>query len=362
MALLIGLGDYGIGDYIQRVDDLYNLLLDLCQDQLAWENILNKPTTLTGYGITDAYTQAQILTILEGYALQNHTHSYSSLTEKPTLIGDAGITDVYTKQETDGLLDEKSDVDHTHTLADISDIQDVFDLLGFDITTTLPANPEPRSLHFVRPSGETKATIYLIDPAGNPVEMNYVSYAIFASALAGKQNKLTGNTNQLVLGDGTFIARDKNAVGLGNVANIPPSEYPISDAQATVNIQKANDVDVLHKSGNETKTGILTFAQSPEVPTASESQQAVNLGQVNSLIQTETSGKSFVTLFGNGTDSLYTITHSLGTKAIVPSFFNLLTGKVVHLGASFPDDDTIVVTTSKPAAIDKYQLTLVRQW
>lgn len=38
---------------------------------LTWSNILDKPTTIAGYGITDAYTKSQIN---EGFATITHTH------------------------------------------------------------------------------------------------------------------------------------------------------------------------------------------------------------------------------------------------------------------------------------------------
>lgn len=46
-----------------------------------WSKILNKPTTLGGYGITDAATSS-------------HTHTFASLTSKPTTLAGYGITDL----------------------------------------------------------------------------------------------------------------------------------------------------------------------------------------------------------------------------------------------------------------------------
>lgn len=46
---------------------------------------------------------------------------------------------------------------------------------------------------------------------------------------------------------------------------------------------KANDNAVLHKSGNETKTGVLTFSSSPIVPTPTTATQAANKSYVDAL-------------------------------------------------------------------------------
>lgn len=50
----------------------------------AWSEITSKPTTLSGYGITDAATAT-------------HTHTFTSLTSKPTTISGYGITDAFTQ-------------------------------------------------------------------------------------------------------------------------------------------------------------------------------------------------------------------------------------------------------------------------
>lgn len=50
-------------------------------DQVDWSNVLSKPTTISGYGITD--------------------HSWTNLLSKPTTLSGFGITDAYTKTESD---------------------------------------------------------------------------------------------------------------------------------------------------------------------------------------------------------------------------------------------------------------------
>ncbi len=72
---------------------------------LSWSKITSGlPTTLSGYGITDAFTQAAADL---RYSQLGHTHTFSSLTSIPTTVSGYGITDVYTKTTADaryGLL------------------------------------------------------------------------------------------------------------------------------------------------------------------------------------------------------------------------------------------------------------------
>jgi hypothetical protein len=55
---------------------------------VAFADLTGKPTTLSGYGITDAYTQAQT-----DAAISAATPTFASLTGKPTTLGGYGITD-----------------------------------------------------------------------------------------------------------------------------------------------------------------------------------------------------------------------------------------------------------------------------
>lgn len=88
----------------------------------AFSEITGKPTTLAGYGVTDgvnavsvtgngnAVSSASIdghtLTLTKGstFSLSGHTHTFASLTSKPTTIAGYGITDAYTKAQVDSTI------------------------------------------------------------------------------------------------------------------------------------------------------------------------------------------------------------------------------------------------------------------
>ena len=66
---------------------------------LSWNKIAtDKPTTLSGFGIVDAYTKAQVDTAITN---ATPTLTFTSLTGKPTDIAGYGITNAYTKTEVD---------------------------------------------------------------------------------------------------------------------------------------------------------------------------------------------------------------------------------------------------------------------
>lgn len=92
-------------------------LLGIDDNATNWAAVANKPNTVSGYGITDVYTQAQsdaIIGLLNTLLttdkstivaaineIASRTTSWSSITGKPNTISGYGITDAYTKSEVD---------------------------------------------------------------------------------------------------------------------------------------------------------------------------------------------------------------------------------------------------------------------
>lgn len=75
----------------------------------TFSSLTSKPTTISGYGITDAYTKTEVDTALAGKSDTSHTHTFSSLTSKPTTLAGYGITDAASST-------------HNHTLDGLSNI------------------------------------------------------------------------------------------------------------------------------------------------------------------------------------------------------------------------------------------------
>lgn len=68
----------------------------------SWSSITSKPTTLSGYGITDALTSTATIALIAASVVA--TLDWSTITSKPTTIGGYGITNAYTKSEVDALI------------------------------------------------------------------------------------------------------------------------------------------------------------------------------------------------------------------------------------------------------------------
>ena len=81
----------------------------------------DKATTLSGYGITNAYTKTEVDTKLNAKANVSNVYSKSDVdtklsgkANKATTLSGYGITNAYTKTEVDNKLSGKSNVGHSH--------------------------------------------------------------------------------------------------------------------------------------------------------------------------------------------------------------------------------------------------------
>jgi hypothetical protein len=286
MGLLVGVGDFGIGDLIAKAQNLYDLLADLCNGQLKFSDILETPDTLAGYGITDAYTIAQIDDLLANKADNDFQYSYNDLLDLPTNLAQSGILDVFTKTEVQELIADLAIGEHTHTIADITGLPEALSALEWKQVSTMPGTIQQGTIYVVEESGKFTLQVGSRTNPGQALILDAITAAAFATGLAAKQNKLTGTDQQYVKGDGTYGAFNKATIGLGNIPNLAPANWPISDAALLALQGKANDSDVLKKTGNQTKSsGILTFANSPVVPMPTGSSDAANKGYVDMAVE-----------------------------------------------------------------------------
>ncbi|WP_205883422.1 hypothetical protein [Pseudomonas mosselii] len=133
---------------------------NLVSSAAEFPNISKKPTTLSGYGITDAYTKIEVSELLEGKAA------------KGTTLSGYGITDAYTKDQVGELLEGKATKGTT--------------LSGYGITDAYTKTAVDQALAGKANKGTTLAA-YGIDDAYTKA----VTDALLGGK-AGKSNSLAG--------------------------------------------------------------------------------------------------------------------------------------------------------------------------
>ena len=133
-----------------------NQQLPVQVNSLPWTSITAKPSTISGFAITDAYTMSQVDSLLSNKSNVGHIHSlasssdvtiaspsatqylafngttwantpfpttwaWSNITGAPTSLVGYGIIDAYTATQVDTLLSGKAATAHTHALSSLTD-------------------------------------------------------------------------------------------------------------------------------------------------------------------------------------------------------------------------------------------------
>lgn len=102
----------------------------------------SNPTTLSGYGITDA-------------SLNTHTHTFAELTSKPTTLSGYGITDSVVFSNDTRLTDARTPTAHTHPWSEITSKPTT--LSGFGITDNVVLTNDSRLSDARTPLSHTQA-------------------------------------------------------------------------------------------------------------------------------------------------------------------------------------------------------------
>ncbi|NWC92611.1 MULTISPECIES: hypothetical protein [unclassified Pseudomonas] len=157
----------------------------------SWGSIGNKPTTIFGYGITDAYTNSQVDAYLENKA------------DKATTLAGYGITDAYTASQVDAYLEKKADEATT--------------LAGYGISDTYTATQINTALATkLDTSGGQIDGFVVINTAGQSVStagVRITNPTVGAGAVSGIKFETTVTATSLVHVGGTSGVAVRDASG-----------------------------------------------------------------------------------------------------------------------------------------------------
>ena len=164
-----------------------------------------------------------------------------------------------------------------------------------------------------------------------------------------------------VAGKSGTVTLVKADVGLSNVDNTSDVNKPVSTAQATAIGLKANNSEVVHKTGDETIAGVKTFSSSPLLPVPTLVNQAISMGNI---IEKTGVGIGYGTGSGGiviqATSKTTTVTLNKPTGTITMSNSALASGTKVsfYLNNSLIRNNDIVVAylSDGSAYINQYEV------
>jgi len=149
---------------------------------VPWSGVTSTPTTLIGYGITDAYTKTETNAL---------TWNWSSITNRPSTLIGYGITDVYSKTEVDTFLLSKANKATT--------------LAGYGIVDAAPITHNHVLDNLQNVNTSTKATGDLLQWSGTSWVATPVSNATLPTIIS---NKIIDATNTITVRDNAFTVVD----------------------------------------------------------------------------------------------------------------------------------------------------------
>lgn len=184
-------------------------------------------------------------------ALPTHTHDWADVTSEPTTLAGYGITNAYTKGETDTLLAGKSDTTHSHTLNGLSDVdtsgaadEEVLTyVLGSWVSNPLPTTGQitlfSSLVNAIGSALRSAGTVtYDVTTAGVPSGSRGVIVAI--------QSKAATPTT------GTYtLARKQGGTDFPLLVRVPPTANYINDNMGIIPINGANNQIEMVTSGNQ---------------------------------------------------------------------------------------------------------------
>jgi hypothetical protein len=119
-----------MGDCAQNINIVRDPICDdfnnIQVDTLPWERVSDTPTTLVGYGITDACSASSVYNKNEvDSKINTLTDSVKSVSSRISTMSSKLTSDYYTKKEVDSLI-KNIDVDNVYTKTEIDSMLEDF--------------------------------------------------------------------------------------------------------------------------------------------------------------------------------------------------------------------------------------------
>jgi hypothetical protein len=331
----------------------------------SFASITSKPTTLAGYGITDAVNKGGDtmtgLLILSGDPVAN--------------LGAA------TKQYVDSVaqgLDVKGSVrvatTANITLSGTQTIDGIVLVAGNRVLVKNQTTASANGIYVVAAGAWTRATdmdtwaevpgaftfveqgTTLADTGwvctsdqGGTLGTTAITFAQFSGAgayLAGTGLTLTGNTFSIT---NTTVT----AGAYGNNVTIPTF---------TVNAQGqlTAAAGVAVRVSSETQTGIVELATSAETVTGTSTTLATHPAGVKAAIDSAFAASGFVASVGDGTNTAYTITHNLNSRDVIVQVYDNATYDTIFTDVVRTSVDTVTVTFASAPSTNAYRVMIQR--
>ena len=177
----------------------------------SYSSIINKPTTISGYGITDAYTKTEVDT------------SLSSKANTATTLSGYGITDAYTKTQVDSKVGVSIQAYNANTVIDSNYVH------TDNNYTTLEKNKLSTLVNYSLPIASNSILGGIKIGVGLSIDSNGVVTNTGAGQMLGNAITKTISYNSKVISENINITSDINASAVGPISIADGYNVSIAD-------------------------------------------------------------------------------------------------------------------------------------
>lgn len=282
-------------------------------DGIAWSRITGRPTTLSGYGITDAARDNEVVKLTGNQSVAGNKTFSSAVTVGSASSANHAIRKVQMDTAVNNLQSQIDDISGTVSS-------------GLSYKGEIDASSNPNY-----PAAD-KGDMWIISEAGRIGGSSGMQVDVGNTLICKEDNTSSGTQSQV--GDKwTVLQADldqatETKVGFAKIATqaivdagtndedivTPKKLHPVVDSklqdfatdldgkfvkyvaqtlnaaqktQARSNIGAADDSRVVKLTGNQSVAGVKTFTSKPRIPNATDNNEAIPLGQMNSITESK---------------------------------------------------------------------------
>jgi hypothetical protein len=146
--------------------------------------------------------------------------------------------------------------------------------------------------------------------------------------------------------------------GESGTASPATGNFTIAAGEGINTVASGSTVTISGEDATESNKGIVELATSAETVTGTSTTLATHPAGVKSAIDTALAATGFSANVGNGTNTNYAITHSLGTRDVIVQLYDNATYDTVFVDTVRTDTNTVTLTFATAPSANAYRVVI----
>jgi hypothetical protein len=146
--------------------------------------------------------------------------------------------------------------------------------------------------------------------------------------------------------------------GESGTASPSTGNFTIAAGEGIDTVASGSTITISGEDATESNKGIVELATSAETVTGTSTTLATHPAGVKSAIDTALAATGFSANVGNGTNTNYAITHSLGTRDVIVQLYDNATYDTVFVDTVRTDTNTVTLTFATAPSANAYRVVI----